>query len=132
MLDRAADQSHPLCRELSARGGDADEQRVGLQREPLVDRGDDGNVATEAEHLLRGRARLARVEHADDVIGGVANAGVGGLGGLRPEVAVGQDQIARSARHAACGESAVVMKGGAGGAAEIYTGAEVTRRSSSE
>ena len=60
VLDRARDEQDPLGGELAARGRDADEQRVRLEREPFVERRDDGDVAAEAEDLAA-RVRPARV-----------------------------------------------------------------------
>ena len=52
VLDGAAHELHPFGRNLAARRRDADEEGVGTEREPLIQCGDDGNVATEAEDLL--------------------------------------------------------------------------------
>src|SRR6185312_9026660 len=53
---------------------------------------DDGDVPTEPEHVLDCLARLFAVEHGDDALGEVTNAGVRGLGAERPEFAVSDDQ----------------------------------------
>src|SRR5438309_750789 len=55
---------------------------------------DHGNVAAERENVLGRLARLLAVHHRYDALGEIANAGIGGLGCQRPEVAVGDDQEA--------------------------------------
>ena len=63
--------------------------------------------------------------------GRVADAGVGGLGGLRAEVPVGEDQVARVARHASVGADDGA-EGGAANAAESTPARRSARRSTTE
>src|SRR5207247_5241219 len=91
----------PLRRELAAGGRDADEHGGGTEREPLREIPDDGNGGAEAEHVRDCLTRLEAVQHADDPLGKVADAGVRGFGSEGAELAVGDDEeaVGRGRRH---------------------------------
>ena len=55
---------------------------------------DDRNVAAEAEHVADALSGVPAVEHGGDVVGGIANDRVAGLGGGGSELALGVDQVA--------------------------------------
>ena len=79
VLDRAGEKQDPLGGELAPGGRDTDEQGVRAQRQPLVERRHNGNVAAEADDVLRSAAGPCRVDDADHPLGRVADAGVGGF-----------------------------------------------------
>ena len=96
LVERTAEPGLPFVGKPSAGGRDPDHHRRGSV--PLCDAtleiADHGNVAAEAENVLRRLSRLRAVQHRHDALGEIANAGIGGLGCQRPEVAVGDDQEA--------------------------------------
>src|SRR3954463_16275980 len=74
---------------------DADEQRIRAEREGVIDRGNDGDVAAVAKHGADRPARELAVEHRGDARRGVANDRVAGLGRRRSELAVSVNEVTR-------------------------------------
>jgi len=78
LLDRGAEPTFPFVGQPAARRGDPDQYsgRAFPLRETTLEVADDGNLAAESEHLLRRLPRLLAVEHGDDALGEIADAGV--------------------------------------------------------
>src|SRR6266571_4092803 len=96
LVDRAPEPGPPLLGKPAAGGSDPDHhrRRSSSLRDPPLEVPDHRYVAAEAEDVLRGLPSLLAIQHCNDALGEVANAGVGGLGRQWPEVAVGDDEEA--------------------------------------
>src|SRR5712692_9496138 len=95
-LDRGPEPRLPLVWHSTAGRGDANQYggRACPLRDAALEVSDDGNLATETQHVLDGLARLLAIEHRHDALGEVANARVRSLGRQRPELPVGDDEKA--------------------------------------
>jgi hypothetical protein len=92
-LDRRPQPSLPLVRQATAGRCDADHDRGRpfALRDAALEIADDGNLAAKSQNVLYGLSCLLAIEHGDDALREVANAGVRGLGGQRSKIAVSDD-----------------------------------------
>src|SRR5437660_3839685 len=93
-LERGLEPAAPLGRQLATHRRDADEHGAGPEREPARKIAHDRDRPTEAQHVPHGLARGDAVEHGDDALREVADAGVRGLRRERAELPVREDQEA--------------------------------------
>src|SRR5689334_6553509 len=82
----------PFLRQSASLGSDPHQHCVGPERQSFFDRADHRNAPSESEYLLNRHAGLAPVEHCDSALGQIPDDRIGGLGGHRTEVAVGDDE----------------------------------------
>ena len=121
VIERLGQPRAPLVGQPSAQRRDADQYGIGLEREPSSHRPDDRDRAAESENVLRRSARPCCGRARHDPVRLIPDDGVGGLGGHGPEVAVGDDEEARSSHGSGVGT------GGDGGLGVGRTGAGVAR-----
>ena len=102
VIERLGQPRAPLRRHPPALGRDADQDRGRAEGEPLAHGADDRDLAAKAQDVLHGLPGLLSVEHAHRAVWQVADHRVGRLGGHGREVAVGDDQEARSSHPVRC------------------------------
>ena len=77
---------------LSAWRRDTDQQRARFPGESFREGRDDGNRPAEAQNILRRLPCPRRIDHGDDVLGRVTDAGIRRLRPKRAECAFGEDE----------------------------------------
>ena len=94
LRDRALQPAAPLDGQLATRGGDPDQDRRGAAGDAALEFVHHRNRAAEAQHLLRGLARVGAVQDRDDALGEVADARIRRLRREGAELPVGDDEKA--------------------------------------